>query len=95
MTILINFIRSLILTVIFSFVAPIFLLGGILLSLSAMGYLPGLTNLTGAIAQQILDFLAIFGSGSPIRGLFVISLTCGFVGALFDTYAYYRCQILR
>ncbi|BDI17489.1 hypothetical protein ANSO36C_32910 [Nostoc cf. commune SO-36] len=60
-----------------------------------MGHFPGLQDLTEAIATQIMHFLATFGSGTPLRGLFVISLTCSFVGALFDTYAYYRYQILR
>jgi len=95
MTIFINFLRSLLLTVIFSFVAPMFLVGGVLLLLSLMGYFSGLQKLTEAIATQILHFLATFGSGTSLRGLFVISLTCSFVGALFDMYVYYRCQILR
>ncbi|MHC5830669.1 MAG: hypothetical protein ACYT04_85675, partial [Nostoc sp.] len=56
---------------------------------------PGLQELTEAIAIQIRHFLATFGSGTPLRGLFVISLTCTFVGVLFDMYVYYRCQILR
>lgn len=95
MTIFTNFLRSLLLTVIFSFVAPLFLVGGVLLVVSFIGYIPGLQDLSIAIATHILQFLTIFGSGTPLRGLFVISLTCSFVGALFDTYAYYRCQILR
>ncbi|MBE9008096.1 hypothetical protein IQ259_24300 [Fortiea sp. LEGE XX443] len=95
MTLLMNFLRSLLLTIIFSFVAPLFLVGGILLILSVMGYFPGLQTVTEASATGILHFLAIFGSGTPIRGLLIIALTWGFVGALFDTYAYYRCQILR
>ncbi|MFQ4145599.1 hypothetical protein [Chlorogloeopsis sp. ULAP02] len=95
MTILTNFLRSLLLTIIISFVAPMFLVGAMLLSLSLIGYVPGLQGLTEAIATHILQFLIIFGSGTAFRGLFVISLTCGFVGGLFDTYAYYRCQILR
>ncbi|MEH2137129.1 hypothetical protein [Nostoc sp.] len=95
MTIFINFLRSLLLTIIFSFVAPIFLVGGGLLFLSLIGSFPGLQDLTEAIATQIMHFLATFGSGTPLRGLFVISLTCSFVGALFDTYVCYRYQILR
>ncbi|MEH2347918.1 MAG: hypothetical protein V7K55_07925 [Nostoc sp.] len=95
MTIFINFLRSLLLTIIFSFVAPVLLVGGGLLFLSLIGYFPGLQELTEAIATQIMHFLATFGSGTPLRGLFVISLTCSFVGSLFDTYVYYRYQILR
>jgi hypothetical protein len=95
MSFLTNFLRSLLVTVIFSFVAPIFLIGGLLLLLALIGYLPGLQAITDASAAGILHFLAIFGSGSSLRGLLIIGLTWSFVGALFDTYAYYRCQILR
>ncbi|WP_392534939.1 hypothetical protein [Nostoc sp. C117] len=95
MTIFTNFLRSLLLTIVFSFIAPMFLVGSGLLLLSAIGHLPSLQEFTEAIATQIVHFLATFGSGTPLRGLLVISLTCSFVGALFDMYAYYRCQILR
>ncbi|MEH2126087.1 hypothetical protein [Nostoc sp.] len=95
MAIFTNFLRSLLLTIIFSFVVPMFLVGGGFLFLSLIGNIPGLQNLTEAIATQIMHFLATFGSGTPLRGLFVISLTFSFVGALFDMFAYYRYQILR
>ncbi|MFW9257836.1 hypothetical protein A4S05_33670 [Nostoc sp. KVJ20] len=95
MTIFTNFLRSLLLTIIFSFVAPMFLVGGGLLFLFLMGHFPGLQELTEAIATEIIHFLATFGSGTPLRGLVVISLTCAFVGALFDMYVCYRYQILR
>lgn len=90
-----SFLRSLLLTSIFSFVAPMIFVGGALLILSLLSLLPGLQALGEIIATQISVFLAAFGSGTPLQGLFVICLTCSFVGALFDTYAYYRCQILR
>ena len=95
MSIFPNFIRSLLLTIIFSFVAPMFLVGGALLSGEMIGYIPGLQGMAEAIATQICQFLATFGSGTPLQGLFVISLTCSFVGGLFDTYAFYRYQNLR
>ncbi|BAY20882.1 hypothetical protein NIES2100_06260 [Calothrix sp. NIES-2100] len=95
MTIFTNFLRSLLLTIIFSFVVPMFLVGGFLLLLPLVGHIPGLQGLTEAIASQIIHFLATFGTDSPLRGLIVISLTFSFVGALFDMYVYYRCQILR
>ena len=63
--------------------------------MSLISLLPGLQGVTELIATQISNFLAAFGSGMPMQGLFVICLTCSFVGALFDTYVYYRCQILR
>ncbi|MDZ8109974.1 MAG: hypothetical protein RM338_30875 [Nostoc sp. DedQUE12a] len=95
MTIFTNFLRSLVLTMVFSFVAPIFLVGAGLLFLFLIGHFPCLQELTEAIATDIVHFLATFGSGTPLRGLFVISLTCSFVGTLFDIYVCYRCQILR
>ncbi|MBD2436898.1 hypothetical protein [Nostoc sp. FACHB-110] len=95
MNLLTNLLRSLLVTIIFSFVAPMLFIGGTLLILSCLGYFPGLQVVTEASAKGILHFLAIFGSGTPLRGLLIISLTWSFVGALFDTYAYYRCQILR
>jgi hypothetical protein len=95
MTLFTSFLRSLLLTVIFSFLAPLFLVGGFLLLAAVVGYIPGLQGLTEAIASRIMHFLAAFGSGTPLRGILVICLTCSFVGALFDIYAYYRCQILR
>lgn len=95
MIILPNFLRSLLLTIVFSFVAPILLVGGAIVSLSLIGYIPGPEGIAEAIAEQILQFLATFGSGNPFRGIVVISLTCSLVAALFDTYAFYRYQSLR
>ena len=95
MTMFINFLRSLLLSIIFSFFAPIIFFGGALLFLSLMSFLPGLQAISDIIATQISKFLAAFGSGMPMQGLFVICLTCSFVGALFDSYVYYRCQILH
>ncbi len=90
-----NFLRSLLLTSIFSFVTPMLLLGGGLLSVFLLSYFPGLQGMSQAIASALLQFLATFGSGSSFRGLVVIGLTCSLVGALFDTYAFYRYQNLR
>ena len=90
-----NFLRSLLLTIILSFVAPMLLVGVALVSLSLIGYIPGLETMGEVIADQILQFLATFGSGNAFQGLAVIGLTCSLVGALFDTYAFYRYQILR
>ncbi|GAB1539612.1 hypothetical protein NUACC21_22790 [Scytonema sp. NUACC21] len=95
MSLFTNFLRSLVLSIIFSFIAPMVLIGGFLLLVSAIAYLPGLQEITDAIATPIMEFLTIFGSGTPLGGLFVICLTFSVVGALFDMYVYYRCQILR
>ncbi len=95
MAILTNFLRSLALTIIFSFVAPVILIGAVLVTLSLMGHVPGLQDITNAIANLILQFLATFGGGSSLEGIIIIGLTCSFVGVLFDIYVHYRDQILR
>lgn len=95
MSILPSFLRSVLLTIVLCFVAPILLFGGALIIISALGYIPGLQGSGQAIAQEILQFLATFGSRNPVQGLIVISLTCSLVGALFDSYAFYRYQSLR
>jgi hypothetical protein len=95
MTTFSNFFRSLVLTTIFSFLVPVFLVGGILLILCLFSYIYGLKTIISGVFLQIFHFLATFGSGSPLNGLLTISLTCGFVGSLFDIYVYYRHQILR
>lgn len=95
MSIFPNFFRSLLLTSAFSFVTPILLLGGMLGGSSLVRYIPGLEIIGQCGAQYIWQFLAIFGSGSPSEGILAIALSFGLVGALFDTYAFYRYQTLR
>ncbi|WP_414529909.1 hypothetical protein [Nodularia chucula] len=95
MSVFTNFLRSLLLTMFFSFIAPMSLVGGVLFFLPLIGHFPALQGATESSTTRILHFLSIFGSGNPLHGLVVISLTCSFVGALFDTYAYCRYQILR
>jgi hypothetical protein len=95
MTILFNFLRSLILTIIFSFTVPLIFVGALLASFMLLQHIPGLQNAATALASLMLQFLATFGSGTPIRGLITIALTCSFVAVLFDTYVHYRYQILR
>ena len=95
MNVLTNFLRSLLLSMLFSFVAPMLFVGALWSVIVLIGYFPGLQELTQVISKQIIQFLIVFGNGTPLKGIFVICLTCGFVGSLFDTYAFYRCQILR
>ncbi|GAC1459093.1 MAG: hypothetical protein NVSMB70_03950 [Chamaesiphon sp.] len=66
-----------------------------LASVCLVGYIPGLEAIAQTSSTQILQFLATFGSGCPVQGVLVIGFTCSFVGALFDTYAFYRYQTLR
>ncbi|MGQ4648991.1 hypothetical protein [Lyngbya aestuarii] len=87
MSILPSFLRSLMLTICVSFVAPIALVTFLLGTLCGMGYIPGLETIGQAGATQLLDILAVFGSGSSLEGTMVIGVTCSLVGALFDAYA--------
>jgi type III secretory pathway component EscU len=95
MSILPNFLRSLVLTSLFSFTAPAILLGGIMASLLLIGYVPHFQTLSQVGTEQLSGFLSTFGSGDPLHGVVVIGLTCSLVGGLFDTYAFYRYQNLR
>jgi hypothetical protein len=95
MTILPNFLRSLALTTVLSFVAPIVLVSTLLVFALGVGYFPGLETVGQIGTSQLLSFLAVFGTGSPLEGVLVIGMTCSIVGALFDTYAFYRYQSLN
>ena len=90
-----NFFRSLILSVVLSFIAPICLLGGTMSSVYVLTWIPLFTEISQNINEQIVQFLGVFGDGSVSEGILVIALACGFVGALFDTYAFYNYQIQK
>jgi len=95
MSILPNLLRSLLLTSIFSFLAPVLLVGTILASLALLGYVPGLEVFGKAGLEQVAQFLKVFGSTSALRGLVTIGIVCSVVGILFDAYTFYRYQNLR
>lgn len=95
MSILTPFLRSLLLTSVLSFTAPLILVGAILISFSLLSYVPWLESLGETGVKQVLQFLATFGSGQPFQGLVIIGFACGLVGGLFDTFNFYRYQNLR
>lgn len=95
MSLLMILLRSLLLTSVLSFLAPSLVFGIILLGLSLSAHISGLAIFSHAAEMQVKDFLATFGSGQPVDGLLVISCTCSIVGILFDSYAFYRDQILH
>ncbi|MGB5961431.1 MAG: hypothetical protein WBG73_12275 [Coleofasciculaceae cyanobacterium] len=95
MSILPNFLRSLVLTVFLCFIAPFAVIAVFLASLIGIGYVPGFESVGASGTTQLLQFLAVFGSGCPLQGIIVIGFACGLVGALFDTYSFYRYQMLN
>lgn len=87
-----NLFRSLLLSVLLSFVTPLLLLGGILGTLLTVSYIPGIAVL-GQIGQElVLSFLSTFGEGYPLQGMLTIGVTCAMVGGLFDVFNFYLYQ---
>ena len=79
MSIFPNFLRSLLLTSLLSFVAPLLLIVAGLTSFSLIGMVPALQALGHSGEDLILQFLATFGSGCPLQGFLVIGTTFGLV----------------
>lgn len=79
-------VLRLLLTMVLSFMTPILLINGGLISFTIVAQFPISETWGEFWSHQILSFLATFGSGHPWLGALVIGTTCSFVGALFDTY---------
>lgn len=94
MSILPNLLRSLVLTILLSFIAPIVLVITLLATASVISFIPGMEAIGQTGTAQLLLFLTVFGTGSALQGLTTIGVTCSLVGALFDAYAFYRYQSL-
>lgn len=92
---MLTLLRSLVFTTLLSFIAPVFLVGTILIGLFAIGYLPGLTLICQTGLSGILQFLTIFGSGYPLQGMLTIGITFALVGSLFDLFNFYVYQGTR
>lgn len=90
MSIFPDFLRSILLTMVLSFLTPILLISLGLISSTMIACLPYLESIGQFSCRQILQFLATFGSGHPLQGGMIIAITCSLVGALFDTYASYQ-----
>ncbi|MEL6441128.1 MAG: hypothetical protein AAFQ80_17970 [Cyanobacteria bacterium J06621_8] len=90
-----NFFTSLLLAAIIGFAAPVILIGGMLGFLGFCSYLPGLFELSSQGTVDILDFLAIFGSGKYLQGAITLGLTFSTVGILLEILNFYRYQSLR
>ncbi|NDJ17165.1 hypothetical protein [Myxacorys almedinensis] len=90
-----SYVRSLLLTLIVSFLAPVLLVGGALALLLGLGVCPLWSGTSQTLSTLVLSFLATFGNGNAWEGIVVIGGTCALVGALFDTYTFYRHYTLR
>jgi hypothetical protein len=90
-----NFLRSLFLTVLLSFCAPMLLMSGSLASTWLLTCIPGLESLGQIPTDLLLTFLDTFGGGCAVQGMLTIGLVCGFVGALFDIYVFYNFRTQR
>jgi hypothetical protein len=90
-----NFLRSLILASILSFLMPVGFLSLLLTGLFLSGQLPFLQTPSQAALHQFLQFLATFGNGDAVEGLLVIGIVGSFVGVLFDTFVLYQQQYLH
>jgi hypothetical protein len=95
MSTLFNLLRTLLITSILSFFAPLLLIGVTLSGLTLVRYIPTLEPISTIGLEQLGRFLVVFGAGSAIRGVLTISMVSSLVGILFDTYTFYRYQILR
>ncbi len=71
------------------------LVGGTLAFFILLGFLPGLDDFGQMCDRMILFFLATFGNGNAWEGMIVIGCACALVGALFDTYSFYRHYSFR
>ncbi len=85
-----NRLHSVVLTAVVCFVAPMVLVGILVLGLYVIHYLP-LIYVVGNLGLHLIEtFLNVFGNGNLLTGLILIGLVCSFVGTLFDTYTIYR-----
>ena len=90
MSIFPHLFRSLLLTMVFSFITPLLLMAVGLICFDMMSHLPLVESLGKIGTSQIIKFLSTFGTGHPLQGGLVIAITCSLVGGLFDTYASYN-----
>lgn len=95
MTISQSFLRSLLLTSALSFSTPVLLIGVVLFGLTIIGQISLVGEVAQLVVRQIVQVLSVFGSGDAVQGTLVIGLTCGLVGGMFDTYAFYRHNLRR
>lgn len=87
-----HFIRSLFVSTLLSFLAPVIGVASLFALAVGIRYIPDLEWIGQVGMQQIGDFLSIFGSGNPVHGVVIIGVAFSLVGGLFDTFALYQHQ---
>lgn len=90
-----NLFVSLSVAAFMSFTVPVILIGCAIAVIGVIGYVPGFWELSNQMTLQIIDFLAVFGSGRPLQGIITLGLTLSIVGILLDLLNIYRYQSIR
>lgn len=90
-----RFLRSLLVAAVVGFVLPVVAIAIVLGSLDLLHCLVRLDGFIEPLRREVVGVLAVFGSGHPLQGIAIIGLTCGLVGMLFDTFAFYQYQDCR
>ncbi|NJL89482.1 MAG: hypothetical protein HC916_06495 [Coleofasciculaceae cyanobacterium SM2_1_6] len=88
-------LRSLLLTMLISFIVPVAMLGMSITGLTLSSHVPMVAAIAQETREYLLAFLNIFGSGCALQGTIVIGTTCSIAGGLFDVYNFYQgyhCQ---
>ncbi|MGL5034612.1 MAG: hypothetical protein ACRC6M_12520 [Microcystaceae cyanobacterium] len=78
--------RSLVLSAILSFATPVLMVSTLLSSLWLISCLPWVSAIGQVGSSQLVQFLTVFGDGSPLPGLLIIGATCALVGGVFDLF---------
>jgi Na+-transporting methylmalonyl-CoA/oxaloacetate decarboxylase beta subunit len=86
------YLRSLVTTIIITFLLPLILAAIGWLVLAALQQSWGINGLAQDLERQLLDILTTLGNGSPWQGVLTMALTSSVVGVLFDLYALYQNQ---
>ena len=94
MNVLVSLFFSLVLTSLVGFSIPIVLAVILLGSLSLISHLDVLAIWADIAYRHICLFLATFGEGSPWNGVMMIAAVCAVVGLLFESFNFYRYQLL-
>lgn len=89
MRVISSFLVSILLTTIISFTTPALVIGLVFGILLILGYIPGLALLGQCGTIQVLDFLAVFGSGNAFEGVMILGFAFAVVGFFFDIFNFY------